>query len=273
MFNKDPSSKTYVFKSELIGQAVAEYLDKEIDKITIEDLKNIEALSIYGNRIASSKDEIIIESTENNYVSAVIINGKKDRKRGTIAELDDLKYMENLYTLTLMKQNIVDLSPIENLKIVHLHLNDNKISDLKPLKNYSQLYTLEIGGNPVDDFSSIENMDNLGEIDFSDTGIQDFSIIADKVKLKYVILKHLNIDTIEFLTQLTELQVLNLENNSINDLKVITGLKNLDYLNISSNPTTDIESLNTSYVNNVVINNTRINKELVNMEINVLKGE
>ena len=113
-------AKTYKFKSEIVEEAVSIQIGKTPKDITIDDLKNITEINIWGENVISSYDDIIWESNSGDYVSLIIINGDSYFKRGEVNTLEDFKHMENLKTLTLVKQKINDVSPISSLKISHL---------------------------------------------------------------------------------------------------------------------------------------------------------
>ena len=267
------TSNVYQFESEVIAEAVSIQLNKAIDSITIDDLNRITEITIWGEKIVENGDNIVWESLPSNYVSAVIIDDVRYTRRGEIDTLEDLENMHNLYTLTLVKQKITDLSPIKNLSIVHLFLNDNAIEDMSSLKDMNSLYTLEVGGNPISDFSVISDLTNLGELDISDTNFTDeMSLLGDYSGIKLLIAKNLNLSNIDFLENSHQLERLNLENNKITDLSTLAKFDRLEYLNIAENPIDDISIINgMTNLKYVVLRNTLINEKKLNKKIQLLQ--
>jgi hypothetical protein len=261
----------YHFKSEIVAEAVSSQLGKSIDDITPDDLKAITEIRIWGERTIKNNEEITWESNPGNYVSSFMINGEKYTARGTLDTLEDFRGMKNLYTLQLVKQDIKDLSPLSELEIVHLYLNDNRIQDITPLKNVTSLYTLEIGGNPVSDFSAIENLTGIGELDISDTLCSDPSFIKNNTGLEMLKARSLNIERLDFLLPLYKLRSLDLEHNQITEIYTIQGLNKLEFLNIADNPITDLSGINEmNGIKSVVIRDTMADQSIIRDGIKIV---
>jgi len=266
-------SDVYKFKSEVIAEAVSVQLDKDINRLTLDDLESITDITIWGENIVEDQEKLIWESIPSNYVSAIIIDDIRYTRRGKIDTLEDLKNMHNLYSLTLVKQKITDLSPIEKLSIVHLVLNDNEIEDISILKDMKSLYTLEVGGNPISDFSVIHNLSNLGELDISDTNfIDSMTLFGDNIGVRSLIAKNLDLSNIDFLKNMHTLERLNLENNKIMDISALAKFDRLEYFNIAENPIDDISIVNSmKNLKYVIIRNTQINADMIDNKIEILQ--
>lgn len=265
-------SKYYHFQSEPIEDAVALILKKPKDKITQEDLLEITELSIWGEKVIDKEDELKWESNSGDYVSVIIVNGNRSTSRGKIENIEDLRYMSSLKSLSLVKQNIKDVSPLKDLKIVHLYLSDNQIEDASTFKEMKALYTLEVGGNPIRNFDCLSELSNLGELDISDTSCRTFNWIEEMTSLKWLSLKHLGVEEISDIKGLYQLTYLNLENNKLNSLNTLSALKQLEYLNVANNPTNDYEVINKFQgLKGVVIRGTQIENSDINSNIEILQ--
>ncbi|MBS7526924.1 protein kinase [Fusibacter paucivorans] len=270
LYNPFGTADIYHFNSEIVAEAVSDQLDKEVDEITYEDLNRITAINIWGEQIIKDDDELTWESNPGNYVTRYSVNGQVYAERGSIETLEDFSHMQNLHTLQLVKQNISDLSSIENLRLVHLFLNDNNISDISALQNMKSLYTLEIGGNPVSDFSTVAALDTIGELDISDTLCRDLSFLSDNIHLKMLIAKHINIEELEFLLPLYNLETLNLQYNNITNCEAIKALEKLKELNIGNNPVKDISFINQmDSITAIVIKDTKIDPNTIDDRIEI----
>lgn len=97
-------------------------------------------------------------------------------------------------------ENISFIEPFINLKI--LYLDENKISDIYPLKNLTQLEDLGLNKNNISDITPLKNLTRLTELYLSQNNISDISPLENLTKLKY-----LNLAT----NLITEQQLENLE--------------------------------------------------------------
>ena len=265
------SRKYYEFHSQIIAEAVSEKLNKDPQNISLEDLENIKEISIWGENIISPEDEIVWESNPGNYVSSIIINGSAYNKRGEIDSLEDFRNMKNLKSLSLVKQDIKDLSPIKDLKIVHLFLNDNFIEDISPIQDMQSLYTLEIGGSPIENLNPLISANNIAELDISST-CSSIDFLKDMTNLKELIAKNLKVQDLGALKNLYKLEKLNLENNRISKINDIVNLENLEYLNIASNPIDDFERINSmESLNYLVIRDTKLREDNIRKDIAILQ--
>ncbi|MBF4691641.1 protein kinase domain-containing protein [Fusibacter ferrireducens] len=266
------ASKYYHFQSESIGQAVSVVLNKPQNEITQEDLAKVTELSIWGEYVVKKEDELKWESNPGDYVSAIIVNDNRSTRRGDINNLEDLKYMTSLKSLSLVKQNIKDISPIADLKIVHLYLSDNQIEDASVFKGMKILYTLEVGGNPISNFEGLSELSNLGELDVSDTKCRNFNWISEMTSLNWLILKHLGFEDISEIKGLYQLTHLDLENNKLRSLDALSALRQLEYLNIADNPTRDYEVLHElEQLKGIVIRGTLIEGDDIPPSVEILQ--
>lgn len=153
--------------------------------------------------------------------------------------VEDLKsgYMD-VVTLDLRGRGIEDLSGIGNfIGLRELHLDDNRISSLIPLKDLRNLQVLTLSNNLIDDGSPLESLVHLKELDLSyNSGLRDINFARSLVELKKLNLRQCDLRNLKPLRHLKSLRYLNLHSNpnikSISRLYGLTGLKTLILRNV-----------------------------------------
>ncbi|ENZ7231905.1 leucine-rich repeat domain-containing protein, partial [Enterococcus faecium] len=110
------------------------------------------------------------------------INGKTDR--ATTDPVYDLE-LAQMKKLDKQKANITNLKGLEKAtSLTSLTLHYNKISDLTPLENLTQLNVLNIAVMPtLTDISPIKNLTNLTQLNLGENSITDISVIKNFTKL------------------------------------------------------------------------------------------
>ncbi len=163
---------------------------------------------------------------------------------------------EKMLQLTYLKANhkgIVDITGLEfALSLKELLLGGrNRITDLSPLANLTNLTQLHIwhrevaGMPPVTnlDISSLSRLINLEYLSLENSGISDISPLTELKELQGLGLAVNTIDDISPLAGLKKLRHLNLSDNSVEDLSPLAGLTNLRELWIEGNPVTNFRPL------------------------------
>jgi hypothetical protein len=132
----------------------------------------------------------------------------------TDADIEPLKYMVNLTSLSLYRNQISDISPLAGLtNLTLLHLAFNPISDISPLAGLTNLTELHLIYNQISDISPLAGLTNLTFLDLEYNQISDISPLAG----------------------LTNLTGLWLRDNQISDISPLAGLTNLRHLTLSNN--------------------------------------
>ena len=163
---------------------------------------------------------------------------------------------EKMLQLTALNANhrgIVDITGLEfatNLKELQLG-GRNRITDLRPLTNLTNLTYLYIWHREVADMPRVTNLDirplsgliNLKRLSLENSGISDISLLAGLKELQHLGLSYNTIEDISPLAGLKKLIHLNLSDNSITDLSPLSGLTNLRELWIEGNPVTNFRPL------------------------------
>ena len=105
------------------------------------------------------------------------------RERG-VTDLTGLGYAHNLKSLTLVYNNISDLTPISDLRLDDLWLWDNLVADLSPLANMTTLTYLDLGYNRISDISPLEKLTRLKWLELQGNQITDVTPLAGLTSLE-----------------------------------------------------------------------------------------
>ena len=142
----------------------------------------------------------------------------------TDADIQDLKYMVNLYSLNLRENDITDISCLAELpRLESLQLSDNSITDLSPLAGMTELMNLYVDGNDITDLSPLAEMTQMRYINVGDNP---------------------NLTDLSPLSGMTEMENIDFQNLLVSDLSFLSGMTRVEYLNLSSIPAgTDLSPL------------------------------
>lgn len=181
-FSKE-SNNEITFKCLRIEQAVREALGKtDNEPISKLELGQITSISIIGD-LPSSVNQ---ESIQHDYLGNKITFDGKAVKRGTVDSLVDLAKLPFLRDVTLIYQQIDDLSGIEKLQLQQLFVGYNLISDLSPLKDMNTLSSLSILCNPVGDLTSLKKLKHLQYLQLCGTDVTDLNPLASIISLEAI---------------------------------------------------------------------------------------
>ena len=160
------------------------------------------------------------------------------RERG-ITDISGLEYAHNLKSLTLVYNNISDLTPISALRLNDLWLWDNLVADLSPLANMTTLTHLDLGFNRISDISPLEKLTRLKWLELSGNQITDITALSNLTQLTLLEAFENNITDVTPLAGLTRLEHLKLQDNQITDVTPLAALTRLDRLEIELNAIAD----------------------------------
>ena len=84
-----------------------------------------------------------------------------------ISDITGLEYAINLTELHLGRNRVLDVSPLKDLtNLIHLDLHRNQIiSDVSPLEDLTNLVWLSLRGNDISDVSPLKDLTNLTHLD------------------------------------------------------------------------------------------------------------
>jgi Leucine-rich repeat (LRR) protein len=146
--------------------------------------------------------------------------------------------------LGLSNNRITDISPLAELtNLQTLRLNENQITDISPLAELTELTELYLSENRIADLSPLAGLTGLQRLELNRNQITDLLPLAELTGLRVLWLSDNQITDISLLAGLTELRGLRLYSNQITDLSPLAGLTELRVLGLSNNQITDISPL------------------------------
>ena len=212
------------------------------DDITRADMESLESLQASRCRFIRLKDT-------NNWgiPSRWICESPNDTFGPAIKKLTGLEYATNLTELHLGRNQISDVSPLQNLTtLTYLDLGANwRISDVTPLRNLVNLTFLNLRGNGISDVSSLSGLTKLVDLDLHFNRISDITSLRNLKNLIFLGLRGNEISDVSPLENLTNLTHLSLRDNQIVDVSVLQNFTNMTGMDLQSNRISDISPLNT----------------------------
>jgi len=134
-------------------------------------------------------------------------------ERGSITELSDFSYFQNLKNLTLIFQRFSDISPLANLPIKVLDLSCNLLSDLSPLGEMGYLTNISLDYATYDSLAPLGNIKTLSFLSMYEISYKGFTELCS--------------------LDLPNLQTLHIPNSKLESLAGISNLKYLSWLSIN----------------------------------------
>ncbi len=125
-----------------------------------------------------------------------------------LQDLDFMKGMVNLESLTLSRVGISDITPLQSMaKLQTLRMDDNAIVDLEPLRGKPDLVSLNLQGNEVMDIGPLADLTALEELVLSYNPVTNLQPLENLNGLKELVIykdhdvKHLILDQVRLLEQ------------------------------------------------------------------------
>ena len=168
-----------------------------------------------------------------------------DALKSNINDLTGLEFAINLTEIELRGNRISDVSPLKNLtNLTKLRLGTNrKISDVSPLKNLTNLTWLDLDDNRISDVSPLQVLTNLTYLDLDGNRISDVSPLQVLTNLTFLDVDDNQISDMSPLSVLIKLRVLDLEGNKLSDISPLKVLTNLTELDLHNNEISDISPI------------------------------
>ncbi|MEZ2277592.1 MAG: leucine-rich repeat domain-containing protein [Microcoleus sp.] len=120
--------------------------------------------------------------------------------------------------------------------LTELALNNNQISDIKPLASLTNLTQLFLGNNQISDLIPLQSLTNIQNLHLNNNQISDLKPLEFLTNLNWLDLNNNQISDLKPLQSLTNLYWLDLSNNQISDLKPLQSLTDLHWLYLAGNP-------------------------------------
>lgn len=249
----------YHFKEPLIEMAVCLQLQKDIGTITYGDLRTIQEIRIVGMQIYQEDNNIWMYGNNPYFNIPDVEAAGLYLMRGSIRSLEDILYMPNLNVLCLHKQQLEDISLLENTKISHLGLGYNPLTDLSPLTGNPSIEILHIPALAIQDTQVLSTLPNLKYLilagsditaltglencpieylDLSMTSLEDYQSLGQLVNLYYLELPEMNNAIAEMISTLP-ISILNVKASndfSLEKLSGMTELRELGFNGVNADP-------------------------------------
>lgn len=252
------ASQTVEFSSTSMETAVRQALGKPVGEVTYDELAAITRLAVVGESPFGAEqafDYRIGCYIDNQYQSELPYGDVDDEALSLLA------YMPHLEELYLCRQEIRDISVLEELPLTILALCENKIVDFSPLAALTELKTLYLGGNPGTDYSAltslirletlvvegsastgvgaVDSLDFLDELTPRRLGLGltvprdgDWGPLSRQTALEELLLWDPGEDAVAAVGALSQLKTLTIGDYYAADLTALAGLTGLEVLNL-----------------------------------------
>lgn len=167
-----------------------------------------------------------------------------------ISPLANLPNLSTLYLEDTLVEDIIPLASITTLNILGIYETRNYrdehglVSDLSPLQNLSDLWSLTISRQSVKELpTSGKWLKKLRILSVGDNSIQDISMLQEMKNAFIVDLSNNQIEDVTPLRDLVNTKYLDLTSNKIKDVTPLQGLEKLTSLRIYNNKIADFSSL------------------------------
>ena len=156
-----------------------------------------------------------------------------EAQNANIRNLTGIQYAHNLSYL--------------NLGAVYIegkgNVNNNKVSDLSPLRGLTALADLNLSYLTLTDISTLAELKQLTVLWLNNNNISDIFALSELEQLISLHLGNNNISDVSPLRGITQMEHLYLDNNNISDVSALAGLKQLTVLWLNNNNISDIFAL------------------------------
>lgn len=140
---------------------------------------------------------------------------------------------------------ITDLDPLSELtELRSLNCSNTKVSDLTPIRNLNNIKELNISATNVTDISNLKYANMIQDLVANDVDINDISVISFFKDINNLSLMNTQISDIQPLSNCPNLNGLMLSSTKIDSITPLKDLTKLYYLDISNNAINDISPLN-----------------------------
>lgn len=170
-------------------------------------------------------------------ISQVIGKGKG------IKSIEGLQHCKALMKLDLENNEIVDLTPIKDLKLLQsIDLSSNKIESLEALAGLVQSQYLQVSKNGIVDLGPLRGMANLRSLYAAENKIKSIEPISGLRKMWTLHISGNPIEDLTSLSQLAGLESISLRGCGIKSLEFVRALKP-NLLVLTDNPIGDFGPL------------------------------
>lgn len=234
----------YRFHEPLVEKAVRLQLEKPEGPVTRRDLREILSLHIFGEQIYETDDQFWFLGEFLFVRDDGIREEGLFEQRGSISSLEDLKHMPGLREVSLYRQEIRDLTPLRSLKITHLGIGYNPVTDLSPLSGHSTISSLNLSCLDLMSLEVLKTLPSLRHLILADVPVTDLKDLSGLPveELNIFNLNPLEADALADMPNLREL-TLNKMNWRILDILSETELQDLTVTHANGVPLRALEAI------------------------------
>ena len=173
------------------------------------------------------------------------ITGRYDR----IKDLTGLEHATQLTRLWLNNNQISNIRPLATLsQLTELLFYNNQVRDINPITELTQLESLGIAHNPINNLRPLAELTQLRDLNISVGRISDIQPHVDLTQLESLEIwgdweSRTPISDLHLLGNLTQLTSLDVQDAQVSDLSFLRGLTQLEGLNLGSNQISDLKPL------------------------------
>jgi Leucine-rich repeat (LRR) protein len=154
-----------------------------------------------------------------------------------IFDLEPIGDLNQLESLVLSRNNMVDLAPVAKLtKLKSLVIRGSRVKELNPIAGLGELRRVIVEDSRVEDLSPLRNLRKVGEVSIAGNPIKDLSPLAALGELTKLNANRTLVDDLSPLTSLQFLTELRLDGTSVQGVRPIVGLMGLQVLTLNETP-------------------------------------
>ncbi len=145
-------------------------------------------------------------------------------------------------SLSLFNNKISDISPLKDLtQLTSLDLRENRISDISPLKDLTQLTNLNLSANQITDISSLKALTQITNLFLAINQISDITSLKALTQITNLFLAVNQISDISIIQDLINLAEIDIRFNQIERIDIKTKLPKLKHIQLWQNKIDNID--------------------------------
>ncbi|MBR4949370.1 MAG: leucine-rich repeat domain-containing protein [Clostridia bacterium] len=248
-----------IYPAEIEGITSISNLDAAGNRIS-GDIKSLEDLQWLPNL----KEITLVDEKGINNIALILNQRKLSSLNLSGCEvnadiLSRLSELEQLEYLNLDNNGITDIEFLRDMKgLLGLSLAKNIISDLSPLEEHLSLAELDVSNNAISNISVLQKLYLIKDLNLSGNTLKDLNNLALNTKIEKLDVSNCGLKSLSGVTRLEALKELNASKNSISDFGDIKEGSQLDYLDLSENGIGGISFVEGLYVKKLNLSNNGI---------------
>ncbi len=180
------------------------------------------------------------------FIDAVVTRWVEDTIKASLSPIYDmLQHIAKTTELNVAgDEKITNLNPLAELSELRiLDCSNTKVSDINPIRNLNKIKELNISGTNVTDISNLKYANVVQNFRADNTKIKDISAVAFFKDLNSLSLANTDVNDITPISSCVNLTNLNLSGTQISDLTPLADLLKLYDLDISNTSVENVASL------------------------------